>query len=253
MGSPLHDADFGRQMRHFSVRQANFVPYDIILIALVAVFLILQLRRVLGRRTGEEQQRPDPFTHGPAGADDGKVIDMPRRDQQPAADQGMPMLPRGVDIVQKGGTAEAGLTQIKLADDRFDARTFVQGARAAFEMIVNAFAAGKTDALKPLLSAEVYERFASAIRQREDAKEKLETNMVGFDSSEIVAAEMRGTEARLTVRFVTEQINVTRNVEGLIVDGNPNEVTKITDLWTFARDTKSSNPNWQLVGTEAQG
>ncbi len=225
------------------------IPYDIVLIGLVAVFLVLQLRRVLGRRHGEERQRPDPFAK-PAereSAADDKVVELPRREGAPAPQVD---LPRGVDIVSKGGPAEAGIAQIRIADPSFDPRGFVQGARQAFEMIVSAFAQGDTRSLKPLLSGEVYERFAGAIRQREENKEKLETGLVGFEKSEIVAAEMRGSEARVTVRFVSEQINVTRDREGLIVDGNPNEVTRITDVWTFARDTRSSDPNWLLVATE---
>lgn len=219
------------------------LPIDIILIALVAIFLVLQLRRVLGRRHGEERQRPDPLTQPTPGRDD-KVVDLPRRESPEV------VLPRGVDVVSKGGPAEAGLAQVKIADAGFDPRAFVQGARQAFEMIVLAYAHGDTKALRPLLSDEVYERFAAAIRQRQDARETLETSLVGFEKSEIVAAEMRGSEARVTVKFVSEQINVTRNAESLIVDGNPNEVTRITDMWTFARDTKSSNPNWLLVATE---
>jgi predicted lipid-binding transport protein (Tim44 family) len=219
-------------------------PIDIILIALVAIFLVLQLRRVLGRRHGEERQRPDPIAQREAPAGDDKIIDLPRRDKPE------PALPRGVDVVSKGGPAEAGIAQIKIADGSFDPRSFVSGARQAFEMIVSAYAQGDTKALRPLLSDEVYERFASAIKQRQDNKETLETGLVGFEKSEIVAAEMRGSEARVTVKFVSEQINVTRSADGLIVDGNPNEVTRVTDRWTFARDTKSSNPNWFLVATE---
>lgn len=225
-------------------------PYDIVLIALVAVFLVLQLRRVLGRRHGEERQRPDPFAK-PAereSAADDKVVELPRRG---AADAGpLPDLPRGIDIVSKGGPAEAGIAQIRIADPSFDPRGFVQGARQAFEMIVSAFAQGDVKTLRPLLSDEVYERFAGAIRQREENKETLESGLVGFEKSEIVGAEMRGSEARVTVRFVSEQINVTRDAEGMIADGNPNEVTRTTDVWTFARDTKSSDPNWLLVATE---
>ncbi|MGE0154935.1 MAG: Tim44/TimA family putative adaptor protein [Reyranellaceae bacterium] len=221
------------------------LPIDIILIALVAIFLVLQLRRVLGRRHGEERQRPDPFTRPDAAANrDDKVIDLPRREPADAA------LPHGADIVAKSGPAEAGLAQIRIADSGFDPRAFVQGARQAFEMIVSAYAQGDTKSLRPLLSDEVYERFAAAIRQRQDNKETLETGLVGFEKSEIVGAEMRGSEARVTLKFVTEQINVTRSADGLIVDGNPNEVTRVTDMWTFARDTKSSNPNWFLVATE---
>jgi predicted lipid-binding transport protein (Tim44 family) len=228
------------------------VSYDIILIALVAVFLVLQLRRVLGRRTGTERERPNPFSPPPRDSGDavstGKVIDLPTRDVTPAPSLD---LPRGVEVIKKGGDAESGLKSVQAADPGFDPRGFVAGARGAFEMIVNAFAAGETKTLRPLLNDEVYERFASEITRRVQAKEILTTNLVGFDASEIVNAELRGREARVTVRFVTEQINVTRNAEGQIVDGNPNEVTKVTDLWTFARDTKATDPNWKLVETDA--
>ncbi|MEO8560340.1 MAG: Tim44/TimA family putative adaptor protein [Rhodospirillales bacterium] len=225
------------------------MSYDIILIALVAVFLVLQLRRVLGRRTGTERERPNPFAPPPrddsVATGGAKVIDLPVRDVPAAID-----LPRGVEVVKKGGGADAGLAAIKAADAGFDARGFIAGARGAFEMIVNAFAAGDIKTLRPLLAGDVYERFASDIVRRNQAKENLSTNLVGFDTSEIVAAEMRGRQARVTARFVSEQINVTRDAEGLIVDGNPNEVTKITDLWTFARDTSANDPNWLLVATE---
>jgi predicted lipid-binding transport protein (Tim44 family) len=154
-------------------------------------------------------------------------------------------------VVKKGGSAESGLAAIKAADPGFDARSFVAGARVAFEIIVGAFAAGDTKALRPLLNDEVYERFAAEIARRNAAKETLTTNLVGFDASEIVAAELRGKEARVTVRFVCEQINVSRDAEGLIVDGNPNEVSKLTDLWTFARNTAANDPNWLLVATDA--
>ncbi len=241
------------------------MTYDILLIALVAIFLILQLRRVLGRRTGTERERPNPFSP-PArdqGAEQGgKVIDLPSRDvgrdggRDGARDGGpavlpRPDLPRSVEVVKKGGGAESGLAAIKAVDPGFEARSFVAGARGAFEIIVNAFAAGDTKALRPLLNDEVYDRFAGEVARRNAAKETLTTNLVGFDASEIVAAELRGSEARVTVRFVCEQINVTRNAEGLIVDGNPNEVSKLTDIWTFARNTASSDPNWLLVATDA--
>jgi predicted lipid-binding transport protein (Tim44 family) len=234
------------------------LPYDIILIALVAVFLVLQLRRVLGRRTGTERERPDPFAAPPPrevdAAQGGKVIDLPARDVTRDAAGAPPIganLPRGIEVVKKGGGAEAGVAAIKAADAGFDPRGFVAGARSAFEIIVTAFAAGDTKTLRPLLNDEVYERFAADIARRNAAKETLTTNLVGFDASEIVAAELRGREARVTVRFVCEQINVTRSADGLIVDGNPNEVTKVTDIWTFARNTATSDPNWLLVATDA--
>jgi len=90
-------------------------------------------------------------------------------------------------------------------------------------------------------------------RARATRHEKVETTLIGFEASDIAAAEMQGSFAQVTVRFVTEQINVTRDAEGQVADGNPNEVVKAVDLWTFRRDTKSSDPNWVLIKTESEG
>jgi predicted lipid-binding transport protein (Tim44 family) len=107
--------------------------------------------------------------------------------------------------------------------------------------------------LRPLLDSPTFASFEGAIRGRIERREKAETTLIGFEASDIAAAEMQGSVAQVTVRFVSEQINVVRNAEGQIADGNPNEVQKVIDLWTFHRDTKSSDPNWQLVKTESEG
>ena len=116
-------------------------------------------------------------------------------------------------------------------------------------MIVLAFANGDRRALKDLLSSEVYESFEAAIKDREKHEQKTETRFVSIDKAEIVSAEARDRSAQLTVRFVSQMISVTRDKAGTIVDGNPDKVADITDVWTFARDTSSRDPNWKLVGT----
>lgn len=217
---------------------------EIVLLGLVAAFLVLRLRAVLGRRHGQEHQAPDTF----APPLDQRPAELPR----PDARSGAPVLPapRGPLAVAKG--AENGIERIRLADPGFDPQGFVKGARQAFEMIVTAFAKGDTATLRPLLADDVYGNFAAAIEQRAAARQTLETQLIGFESVEIAAAEMAGTEARVSLRFVSEQINVIRDADKLIVEGNPNEVEKITDLWTFARDTKSTDPTWLLVATNSQ-
>ena len=107
--------------------------------------------------------------------------------------------------------------------------------------------------LKALLDPQTYASFEQAIRGRAERNEKAECTLIGFEASDIAGAEMQGDFAQVTVRFVSEQINVTRNAEGQVADGNPNEVQKVIDLWTFRRNTKSSDPNWQLVKTESEG
>ena len=150
-------------------------------------------------------------------------------------------------------TASAGVASIRAADPSFDALGFAAGARSAFTTIVEAFAKGEMQPLKPLLDGPTFASFEAAIRGRNERREKAETTLIGFEASDIATAEMQGSQAQVTVRFVTEQINVVRNAEGQVADGNPNEVQKVIDLWTFRRDTKSSDPNWVLVKTESEG
>lgn len=236
--------------------------YDIILIGLVAVFLILRLRAVLGKRTGNERPSArDPFTPpappqapprigGDAGASgNDNVVPMPT----PAPRASSPTSGPGGIRATVLPTASAGVAAVRTADPSFDALGFAAGARAAFTTIVEDFAKGETQALRPLLDEQTFASFESAIRGRNERHETAETTLIGFEASDIAAAEMQGSFAQVTVRFVTEQINVVRTAEGQVADGNPNEVQKVIDLWTFRRDTKSSDPNWVLVKTESEG
>jgi predicted lipid-binding transport protein (Tim44 family) len=240
--------------------------YDIILIGLVAVFLILRLRSVLGKRTGNERPPArDPVTP-PAPPPSPRVGEAPPAGQSgsdnvvPLPTAGGPAPRPSNSTTGPGGiratvlpTATAGIAAIRAADASFDPLIFTDGARAAFTTIVESFAKGETSALRPLLDGPTFTSFESAIRGRAERKEKAETTLIGFEASDISAASMQGTLAMVTVRFVSEQINVLRNAEGQIVDGNPNEVQKVIDLWTFRRDTKSSDPNWLLIKTDSEG
>jgi predicted lipid-binding transport protein (Tim44 family) len=141
------------------------------------------------------------------------------------------------------------LTQIKLADRSFDTKGFVNGAKAAFEMIVSAFSQGDSKILRPLLSNDVYDDFNGAIKAREERDETLESTLVGISESDIIEAELQGKTAFVTVKFVTEQINITRDAQGEAVNGDSSGVSTVTDIWTFARNTRSRDPNWTLVAT----
>jgi len=235
--------------------------YDIILIGLVAVFLILRLRSVLGKRTGNEQPPArDPFTPpapppprvGDAPQGNDNVVPLPTANA-PAPRQSSPTSGPGGIRATVLPTATAGVAAIRAADPDFEPIGFTGGARAAFTAIVEAFARGDTATLKPLLDSTTYASFDSAIRGRIERNEKAETTLIGFEASDVAGADMEGTNAVVTVRFVSEQINVVRNADSQIVDGNPNEVQKVVDLWTFRRDTTSGDPNWQLVKTESEG
>jgi predicted lipid-binding transport protein (Tim44 family) len=139
-----------------------------------------------------------------------------------------------------------------VADDRsFDPKHFIAGARAAYEMIVTAYAEGDRRTLKNLLSKDVADGFEAVIRERETRGETAESRFVSIDATDITAAELRGRTAQVTVRFRSHLVTVTRDRSGNVVDGNPDVVTEVTDVWTFARDLSSRDPNWKLVATEA--
>jgi predicted lipid-binding transport protein (Tim44 family) len=216
----------------------GFQFFDIIFFALVAAFIILRLRSVLGRRTGHERPRPDPFRPAPP----------------ETAERAPEVLPPGASPASPApapGSLAAGIAQIKIADPSFDEPEFTKGARAAFEYIVAAFAAGDEEKLKPLLSTEVYDGFREAIQNRKTAGQTHETTIVRIRDVEVTGARMEGATAAITCRYVTEQINVTRDTAGQTVEGDPDRIAEVTDVWTYARNTRSSDPNWILVATNA--
>jgi len=130
-------------------------------------------------------------------------------------------------------------------------RHFLTGARAAYEMIVTAFAQGDRRTLRERLSKDVYDSFDTFIGEREGRGETAETRFVSIDTTSIVGAEVRGRMVQVTLKFVSQLVSVTRDKTGNVTDGNPDKVTDVTDIWTFARDVTSRDPNWKLVATEA--
>jgi predicted lipid-binding transport protein (Tim44 family) len=219
--------------------------FDIILFAMIAGFLVLRLRSVLGRRTGAERPPPqDPFGRRRIESQrDDKVVQLPDRTGDRSSDT------ESTGPTVKSDPLAGALTQIQIADPSFKPQDFIRGAGAAFEMIVNAFAKGDAKTLRPLLNDEVYQGFASAIAERDRSGHRHETTLVGIKSADIVDARLDGRVAFVTVKFVTEQLNVTRDATGKTVDGSPDKATIVTDIWTFARNTRAKDPNWLLVET----
>ena len=227
--------------------------YTIIFLAL-AVFIFLRLRNVLGQRTGSERPPFDRAARNAVqGAPDSTVVPMPGKvlDQAPLAPTAevAPPSDRWKGLAEPGTVLAQGLDTIAAQDSSFDPRHFLSGARGAYEMIVLAFANGDRRALRDLLSPEVYDSFDTVIKDREKYEQKTETRFVSIDKAELVGADLRDRTAQLTVRFVSQMVSVTRDKASTIVDGNPDKVADIADVWTFARDTTSRDPNWKLVGT----
>jgi predicted lipid-binding transport protein (Tim44 family) len=233
-----------------------------LLFLVLAVVIFLRLRNVLGRRTGNERPPYDPYatpeSKRPGGPKTNEpVVALPRgrAGRAPVPETSVPSIE---DIEAKLGShapkdspLRESLTALLRADPGFDPAHFLDGAKAAYEMIVMAFADGDEAVLKQLLGSDVYDGFHAAIRERESKGEKVESTLVGINKTDIIEAEVKGRMAYVTVKFVSELISVTRDADGEAVEGDPKTVREVTDIWTFARETDSKNPNWKLVATEA--
>lgn len=217
-----------------------------------AVLIFLQLRSVLGRRTGNEKPPIDPFSPRDAArtppGEDGKVVTLPRRDA-PEDDQRF----SDIDSFAKPGTPlNASLRELVKVDSAFNPREFLNGAKMAYEMIVMAFADGDRKTLKSLLSKEVYDGFDAAITDREARGEVVKSTFVGIEKADITQAAVKDSEAQVTLRIVSQLISATFDKAGTLIDGDQEAVAEVTDIWTFARDIRSRDPNWKLIATESE-
>jgi predicted lipid-binding transport protein (Tim44 family) len=239
----------------------GFLDIYSIIFLVIAVVIFLRLRSVLGRRTGTERPPFDPYSRREApptaGPGDDKVVSLPRRPSEvsnspPADAAAAAAAEERVKTLAPAGTPLAdGLKAIAAADRTFDPAGFINGAKAAYEMIVTAFADGDRKMLRNLLSREVYDGFVAAISQREARGEKIEFKFVGIDKAEITEASLKGGTAQVTVRFVSKLVSATHDKTGKVIDGDPVHVGDVTDIWTFAREVTSRDPNWKLVATES--
>jgi len=236
-----------------------------LLFLVLAVVIFLKLRSVLGRRTGHEQARLERYKAQQEASQratkvtaQDKVVTLPRRDREEV--EARPVDPTAVrtDMEERakgiaGGNAglAKGLVDIVRADLSFDPDQFLKGARAAYEIIVTAFAEGNRKTLKDLLSREVYDGFSGAIGERESRGELIDQSFVGIKSADVVEAEVKNGMAQLTVKFVSELISATRDKAGEVISGDPKRIKEVTDIWTFAREVASRNPNWRLIATQA--
>lgn len=232
---------------------------------IVAVIVILKLRSVLGRRTGDEEARVERYrterARQEAAASGDNVVAMPRRErdaQAPAPAAEVTEVDAEERIKNYAGAepaARAGLVDIARQDPAFEPDTFIRGAKQAYEMIVTAFAEGNRKLLRDLLGRDVYDGFNRAITEREARGEQVDQSFVGIEKADIVESELKSGIASVTVRFVSELISATRDKAGAIIGGDPQRIKEVTDIWTFSRDISSAkaraNPNWRLIATQS--
>lgn len=225
---------------------------DILIFAVIAAFLIYKLNSVLGTRHGGERERPNPFARPPeapaerlAAPAAAAVSDVPL--STPA-----PVPAELVDAAANAdGRIDTGLAEIAAADVQFDAASFIGGAKYAFEMIVTAYSRGDRDTLRPLLSPKLFKDFSAGIEAREQAGHTSEVTIHRIKAARIIEAHLGGTMAYVTVDFDVEETMVMRDRDGTVIDGNPDRIFSVEDIWTFTRDVRSHDPNWLLIETRA--
>ncbi|MGH1419552.1 MAG: Tim44/TimA family putative adaptor protein [Hyphomicrobiaceae bacterium] len=234
-----------------------------IIALVVAVFAILKLRSVLGRRTDEDDIRANRRFRPEAEGSE-KVVTLPQRGEPEPNDLAAQTQPEGPDpeVIKEniekmsGGNAgiKQGLTDISGVDSNFDPENFIEGAKSAYELIVTAFAEGNRQTLKDLLSQDVYDGFSGAIDEREKRKEIIDQSFVGIQRATILEADADDGTAGVTVRFVSQLITAIRDSDGEIISGSDKSVKEVTDIWSFSRDISTAqaraNPNWKLVATQ---
>lgn len=218
---------------------ANAQLLVIVAVAMVAGIILFRLYTVLGRRTGNEREPQERLRRFGAGETGDNVVTLPDRNRL----RGDTVATRPVDEVDQS------LMDIKLADRNFETDHFIAGAKKAHELIVTAFWKGDREVLKPLLNEEVYATFDHALREREARRESVRFTLVGYKDVKIAHASLKGRVAEITLSFAVQFISATTNASGAIIDGDPANVRDVTDVWTFSRDVRGSDPNWTLVAT----
>jgi len=217
---------------------ANTQLLVIVAVAMVAGVILFRLYTILGRRTGNERERLSRFDRT-ANEPADSVVALPDRNRL----RGDTAAARPLDDV------EQALTDIKLADRTFETDHFVSGAKKAHELIVTAYAKGDRETLRPLLNDEVYETFDHALRDRQSRGETVKFTLVGYKDVKISHASLKGRMAEITINLAVQFISSTSNAGGAVIEGDPAAVRDVTDIWTFSRDLRGSDPNWTLVAT----
>lgn len=231
---------------------------DIIIWAMIAGFIFLRLRSVLGRHTGDEQP-PQGRNSRNYGQQSGKRPAGSGEDSQDGQDG------RDADFANAGAAEDGGigpfhglapqvrqgLESIWRRDKSFDLETFMDGAKKAYEVILEGFWAGSRDDIQPFISEDIFDQFSSAINAREEEGLTVENKLVETTELSIDEARLEGDIAEITLRFISDIISITRNRDGDLVEGDMSDAVKVTDIWTFAKSTRSQDPNWTLIATRA--
>ncbi len=219
------------------------MPVDLIVLAAVAVFILLRLYGVLGQNIGHDEP---PMTRDATFDGDNKVIELTPQQLENAIQEAVADEEPEDEL---DGGIQDGVRKIRTEDRSFRMKPFLEGAKVAFEMVMESFSADDRETLKSLMSKQVYEVFHKELQARQDADEYTDTTLISILEAEPAAIEVHNRKASITVRFVTEQIQVNRTKDGETVKDSTSAIEQVEDEWVFTRDLRSNNPNWQIVAT----
>ncbi len=219
---------------------------EIVILAMVAAFLGLRLYSVLGRRAEHEEEPIQGRFDNPTDAASAPRATSPKLPERPAA---LPQ-PGQRDMPEIQPVVERGLREVAAADRRFDAYAFLDGARGAYRMVLEAFWRGDKEELAQLCDRDVYESFIAAIDARTASGEVLDNRLVRIDESAIVSASFMAPIARVGVRFASDIATVTRDAKGNVIAGSLDDAVESRDVWTFSRNVTSADPDWLLDETD---
>jgi predicted lipid-binding transport protein (Tim44 family) len=216
------------------------VIYEIVILAMIAAFLGLRLYSVLGRRAEhEEEPIPQRFDAGDGAKAPRPILPPGQQSQRPQRElSGVP------------AATERGIREIAAADRHFDLLPFIEGAKSAYAMILEAFWRGDKEELGQLCDRDVYDSFAAAIDAREAAGETLDNRLIRIEDTTIHSATLDGKVARIAVRFVADVATVTRDKSGTVIAGSLDDAVESRDIWTFSRDVTAASPDWLLDETD---
>lgn len=216
---------------------------DIIILGAIAAFIVLRYRSMLGDKTGRDPSDIAQKKRDMQPEEVERIIQLP---QKPEALQ--PVIPT-VTFDGYTGEVRESLRAMNRIDPDFTADSFLEGAKSAFEMLIEAYRERDHDTLKMLLAKPVYDQFARALKEEEARGEKAESTLLAITRAEITEASLKGSKAEITVGFTSDQIQVTKDKDGKITEGDVSQEIELDDSWRFARDLKSQDPNWTIIDT----
>lgn len=236
----------------------NEFPYiDIIILAAVAGFIIFRLRSVLGKRIGHEQHFSSGFVSPSSESEEERVIQLPHvngkeEEERVRFNSNYDNNEQLSENITNNPEIAAGLVAISSKDNSFSYQQFIEGAKSAYEMALEAYSNNDIDTLKSLMSEEVYSSFADSIKEYQENNHKIDLTLVSILSEEPVSAGVNKNIAYIAIRFESEQIHLIRDENNEIISGDASRIEKEVDIWRFERNIKSSNPNWQIVAVRSE-